>query len=83
MPLVDGGWTLGVLMKVAKPFLRQKLRERLLVCKGTDLCEAHGYQADDLPTVVGGTRELDAGRYEAFLRERLAQRAKSIAAVRI
>mmetsp|Transcript_28131 Transcript_28131/g.73751 ORF Transcript_28131/g.73751 Transcript_28131/m.73751 type:complete len:282 (-) Transcript_28131:781-1626(-) len=82
MPLVDSGWILHALTRLARPFLREKLRQRIVVCKASDL-PSKGYCREDLPTLVGGTRPADPAAYEKFLRDRLERRLASIRVVKI
>eukprot|EP00038_Savillea_parva_P023008 m.39339 g.39339 ORF g.39339 m.39339 type:complete len:267 (-) comp5785_c0_seq1:98-898(-) len=81
MPVVDAGVVVNVLARVAKPFLRPKLRERIVVCSTDSLYKDHGYETDNLPEVVGGVRVSSADAYEEEIRARLARRAESIAKV--
>jgi len=83
MPVVNAGWTLGLLMRVVKPFLRPKLRDRIVICKSEELFATHKYETANLPSCVGGTREPDPELYERFLHEKLERRKTSVAAVRI
>jgi len=80
LPMVNAGKILRVCIRICKAFLKQKLADRLIVCKQERLFDEHGFDRASLPPLLGGTF---GGRYEDWMAGQLKRRAESVAKVRI
>ena len=72
MPCVNAGPILRAMLKLCKVFLKQKIADRVLVCKQDELVTKHGYSPDSLPPLLGGT--CTKPTYEEWARGQLAAR---------
>eukprot|EP00040_Diaphanoeca_grandis_P017091 m.88685 g.88685 ORF g.88685 m.88685 type:complete len:275 (-) comp26224_c1_seq1:72-896(-) len=77
--IVDGGWFINVILKLAKLFLKKKLRDRIFTTT-SDKVETLGYEKAKLPASVGGTFKQP---YAEYMDVRLARRTESIQKVKI
>ena len=81
MPCVNAGPILRAMLKLCKVFLKKKIADRILVCKQEELVSKHGYSAETLPPLLGGT--CTEPTYESWMRSQLEAREESKAKVKI
>jgi len=75
MPCVNAGPILRACLKLCKLFLKQKIADRVLICRQDDLVGKYGYSPDSLPPLLGGTCAKPT--YEEWARAQLAAREVS------
>lgn len=81
MPCVNAGPILRACLKLCKVFLKAKIANRVLVCKQDDLMSKHGFSAEELPPLLGGT--CTKPTYEEWAKAQLAAREVSKQKVQI
>ena len=75
MPCVNAGPILRAMLKLCKLFLKQKIADRVIVCKQEELLSKYGYNPDTLPPLLGGT--CTAPSYEEWAKAQLTAREES------
>ena len=81
MAMVDAPLMIWAMMKLVSLFIKKKLRDRMFIVTTAQLLASGLFASPaDIPKNCGGTFE---GDYSTWLQERLARRAKAIAAVQL
>jgi hypothetical protein len=74
------GWIMTAMLKLAKLFIKAKLRQKLVQCSHEELYTKYGFVRAHMPPMAGGTHEED---YTAFVKRGLDRRAESMRIVKI
>jgi len=81
LPIVGGGWIMTGILKLARLFLKKKMREKMVLCSAEDLYSQHGFTRAGLPSIVAGG--VYAEDWAEGVRRRLGLRAASLERVKI